>query len=181
MVNVMKKYYDCELKDGSIILNPDGDFEVTEFFDYNCVHCKAESKIIKQLMEVGKSVRLIIKPIPILGKISSYATQIGYGIIMSEPDKFVPYIRSIMNNFNDDGNQIKIALQEADIDIQKLKAKLVAEKENIIEMIKVNLNLAKELGITGAPAFLINGKLRIGELSLEDFNVELDKFKNSKA
>lgn len=172
------KNFDCELKDDTIIVNPTGYFEVIEFFDYNCNHCKAQAKILREFVRSGKSIRLVKRPIVILGKVSCSATQIGYAIMMSEPDKFLAFLDSIMDNPKNDESQIKKALQDAEIDIEKLKKVLADNKQKIIELVKSNMNLAHEIGVIGAPAFLINGKLRLGELNIDELNKEFNTVNN---
>ena len=155
------------------ILNPDGEIEIIEFFDYNCGHCKREAKVIKEFLKNRKDVKLILRPIPILGRASVYATQIGHAIMISEPDKYFKYYDSLMNNFGGDGDPIYEAIKDSGVNIEKLKNVLETNKDDISEMIKRDAELADRFGVQGTPAFVINGKLIPGTISLEELNSKI--------
>jgi protein-disulfide isomerase len=53
-----------------IIFNKEGTIEVIEFMDYNCGHCKRQFVINEKLLEKNKDIKLVIKPIAILGESS---------------------------------------------------------------------------------------------------------------
>ncbi len=152
------------------ILNPDGKIEIMEFFDYNCGHCKRESKVVKEFLKNRKDVRLVLRPIPILGQASMYATQIGHGIMISEPDKYFKYYDSIMNNFGGSDDPIYEAIKDSGVDIEKLKSTLETNKDEISEMIKRDAELADSLGVQGTPAFIVNGELIPGAVGIDVLN-----------
>jgi len=159
------------LKDEKVaILNPNGTIEVIEFFDYNCGHCKRESKVIKEFLKNRKDVRIVLKPIPILGQASMYATQIGHGIMLSEPDKYLKYFDSIMDDTVANTDSIHEALKVSGVDIEKLKEILDKNKDQIGEIIRSDLELADNLGVQGTPAFVINGELISGAVGIDILN-----------
>lgn len=155
------------------ILNPNGKIEIIEFFDYNCGHCKREARVIKEFLRNRKDVRVVLRPIPILGQSSMYATQIGHGIMISEPDKYFKYFDSIMNDFGGSDDPIYQAIKDSGVDTEKLKNILETNKDEISTMIKNNAELADIFGVQGTPAFIINGELIPGAVGIEILNTAI--------
>jgi protein-disulfide isomerase len=148
-----------------IILNPNGTIEIIEFFDYNCGHCKRQSLVIDKLLKERKDVRVILRPIPVLGEESLYAAQIGYAVLMMEPEKFIKYYNEIMHSSGGEG--IYNAINACSIDINKLKDTLSSKKGEIDSIMEFNIDSANSLGINGTPAFVINGKMTMGEIDFD--------------
>ena len=155
------------------ILNPGGTIEIIEFFDYNCGHCKRESKVVDQLVKLRKDVKVVLKAIPILGQSSLYATQIGHAILISEPDKYFKYFDTLMNDFEISQDPIYNAIQQSNANIEVIKITLKNKDKEIGDMIKKDLELADKYGVQGTPAFVINGKLIPGAVGLEILNKEI--------
>lgn len=151
-----------------IILNPEGNIEVIEFFDYHCGHCKSQARVIDELLKDRKDIKVILRPIPILGEQSLYAIQIGYAILLFEPSKFQGYYSDCMINVNIDGDFIYNALNNSGINIKKLKEVLENKKEEIDSIIEFNMDSANKFGIRGTPSFVINGDIVVGELNLKN-------------
>lgn len=154
------------------ILNPTGKIEIVEFFDYNCGHCKREAKVVDELLKNRKDVKVILRPIVILGQPSMYATQIGHAILLVEPDSYIKYFKSLMNNFDRDGDPIFRAINDSGVNVEKIKETLENKKDEISNMIKRDAELAEKLGIQGTPTFVINGEVIPGALSLEELNLK---------
>ena len=157
-------------KENHATLNPNGTIEIIEFFDYNCGHCKMESKVIEQLLGLRKDIKVVLKPIPILGQASLYATQIGHAILLAEPEKYLKYFHTLMNDFGDSDNPILNAIKESGADLEKIKKALNEKSTEIGKMIKKDIELADKNGVEGTPAFIINGELIPGAVQLEVLN-----------
>lgn len=157
------------------ILNPMGNIEIIEFFDYNCIHCKKEAKVIKEFLKLRKDVKVILRPIPILGQKSMYATQIGNAILFYEPEKFLKYFDSLMSDFGTSTDPIYDAIKASGISTEKIKEILEKNKVEIHNMIKRDANLADINGVRGTPAFIINGELLPGAISIDVLNRKIAK------
>ncbi len=157
-------------KENIAVLNPNGTIEITEFFDYNCGHCKRESKVIDQLLKLRKDIKIVLRPIPILGQSSLYATQIGHAILLAEPDKYFKYFDTLMKDFGGSDDPIYNAIKESKVDVEKVKNTLKEKDKEIGDMIKRDIELADKNGVQGTPAFIINGELIPGAVDLEVLN-----------
>lgn len=154
------------MKLNDAILNPKGTKEVVEFFDYNCIHCKREFEVVKKLLEEKKEVKLVLKPIIILGEMSMYATEIGHAINIIDPKKYEKFFDMIMNRFSGSDDPLMSAIKSCGIDVEKLKEVLDSKKDEIAAKIQEDSDLADKLGVEGTPAFYINKKLYAGEQDL---------------
>lgn len=155
------------------ILNPKAKALITEFFDYNCIHCKREFAVIEQLLTLNADVGVILRPIPILGENSLYATQIGHAILMMDNEKYVKYYESLMKNFDYEADHIQKALKAANVSTEELTNVLKSKSEEIGKAIQDDLDEADKLGINGTPAFVIDGKVIPGAVSYEELEEAL--------
>ncbi|MDR0423573.1 MAG: DsbA family protein [Rickettsiales bacterium] len=153
-----------------IILNPQGTVEVLEFIDYNCGHCKRQFVINEKLLKDNKNVKLVVKPIPILGEHSMYATQIGYAILFIDEGAFLSYFDSIMRNITyTSENPIIKAIKDSNLTTEQIEKTLRDRSSDIEKIIKQNESDAESFGVQGTPAFVIDGQMIAGEVSLKDF------------
>ena len=157
------------------VLNSKGVIEVVEFFDYNCTYCKKAFRIIRRLLNNRNDIKIILKAIPIVNELSIYATEIGHAILMSEPNKYIQYFETLMNDFKCTKNPVYDVLVLNNININKLKKILSIYKPRIDEMIKNDLELANKFGIKKTPTFIINGEIIQGILDFNTLNNKIVK------
>ena len=144
--------------------NPSGDVTVVEFFDYRCPYCRSVAETVAKLVESDPGVRLVYKELPILGPESVIAARAAlaahaqgkYGAfhraLMSAPEPFT--VETIA----------KLAA-EAGLDPDRFRADMA--EPQIQAAIERNRTLARDLGITGTPTFVIGAQVVPGALTLE--------------
>lgn len=158
-----------------LTLNSSGIIEVTLFFDYNCIECKKAFNTIKEILEKRNDIKIILKPIPILGDLSVYATEIGHAVSILDPNKYPKYFETLMNTF-DYNKPICNILRKNDINIEKLKSVIRQHKSEIDKIIINDLDLADSYGVENTPFFVINNKIINGNnIDYKKFNEELNK------
>ncbi len=132
---------------------------IIEYFDYRCGYCHAAAPYIKELMDKNKDYRFIFKELPILSDNSVIATKAAYAA--HNQGKYIALHRALMSAGGDlDLTQILQIAQGVGIDVTKLQADM--NKPEVSEYIENIRNEAQELGISGTPGFVINGKLISG-------------------
>lgn len=155
-----------ESSDSSPILgNSDADIVLVVFYDYNCKYCKKGNEVIEQLMNVDQNVKVILKAFPILGESSSYASKVALSVWKISPKKFKPFHDSLMNMQTITNEAVDKWLTENGLDAKAIDEE--ANKDYIKDMIEKNNQVAMNLRIQGVPAYIINGKLIAGMISLE--------------
>lgn len=122
-----------------------GDVTVVMFTDYSCGYCRASVPDIDRLLAEDKGVKLVWREIPILGP-------------RSEAAAFIALTAAQRGNY--------LAVHHA---LFASRAPLPEPTDNpaITAEINRNLSLARALGITGTPSFVIGDQLMQGAVGYE--------------
>ena len=144
--------------------NPDGDVTVVEFFDYNCPYCRQAGKTVQELIGSDPNVRIIFREWPVLGEGSIFAARAA--LASRTQGKYEEFHWALMNGEGraTEASILKVA-RHLELDIVRLLAdmkspavKLHLERSN---------DLARNLGFTGTPAFIVGDQTVPGMISLE--------------
>ena len=127
---------------------------VVEFFDYRCGYCKLSADMVREIA-ARPDVRVELRDYPILGTDSVRASRLALaaGLQGSYADAHF----ALMARESDDyGDAVTSELASAlDLDADRLRADM--DSTAVTSRIEGNRALARRLGITGTPAFLILG------------------------
>ncbi len=132
--------------------NPDGDVTVVEFFDYNCGYCKKAFDGVLKLIEQDSNIRVVFMELPILSPRSE--TVARWALAANEQGKYFEFHKAVMNNKGALSESIlEEEAKKLGLDIAKLKQDAASEKtDKMLEKVK---SVAKDLGISGTPAFVV--------------------------
>ncbi len=123
-----------------------------EFFDYNCPHCRTMSKMLDQLQEKNKDIRIVYKELPVLGEDSLLASKAA--LAAREQKKYVEFHQKLMASpgavTSDSVMQIA---KELGLDSAQLAKDM--ESEKVRNELQANQKQAISLGIRGTPSFVI--------------------------
>ena len=153
----------------SVAGNPDGDITVVEFFDYNCGYCKRGMADIQKLVEKDKRVRVVFKELPILSKGSEETAKAA--LAAKRQGKYWEFHQAMLSNKGQANEASSLKAAEAlGLDVEKLKADMKgAEVSDELEKMKA---LAKKMGISGTPHFLVGDRSIPG--APEDLHSQLE-------
>jgi len=144
--------------------NPDGDISVLEFFDYNCGFCKRAWTTLEQLMREDENVRVVFKEYPILGEASELAAR--WALAARNQGKYVEMHAALMeHNGRITERILRRTADNIGLDVTRLSED--AQSDEITEIIQMNRALARQMGITGTPAFLVEDQVISGAVPLE--------------
>ena len=141
---------------------------VVEFFDYNCPYCRASMPALKTFYASHKDARFALIEFPIKGNDSTLAARAAMAA-RRQPDKYLAFHFMLMNEANIvDQNLLFDDAKKAGLDVAKLQADMNDPK---IDMSLTAAHaLADAAGITGTPAFIVNGKIRDGAIDSDLLN-----------
>ncbi|MDF2965141.1 MAG: thiol:disulfide interchange protein DsbA [Rickettsiaceae bacterium] len=145
--------------------NDKGDIIIVEFFDYNCGYCKKANSILSELVANDTGVKVILKPLPILGESSEYAAKFALAVNSIRPDKFKAFHDDLMHlsSFN---KEVMLNLCEKHgIEYSSIEDEM--DKPEVAGELQKIRDLAMEIEINGAPAFIINGEHYSGLLEMQ--------------
>ena len=145
--------------------NLSGDVTVVEFFDYNCPYCRKAGKTIQALLASDENVRVIYREWPILGEASVYAARAA--LAARTQGKYEELHWALMNGEGraTEASILKIA-RDLGLDITKLK--LDMNSPAVEAHIAQSSALARNLGFTGTPAFIVGDRTAPGMLSVDE-------------
>lgn len=144
--------------------NPDGDVTIVEFFDYNCGYCKKAMEDLTKLMEADKNVKVVFKEFPILSESSNEIAR--WALASNFQGKYFDFHLAVMSHSGPKNTAAleKIA-KKVGLDVKQLKKD--AESKAVRGQIEKTRSLARSLGISGTPAFIINDKLSPGYIRFD--------------
>jgi protein-disulfide isomerase len=145
--------------------NPQGDVTVVEFFDVRCPYCRRMLPVLADLLARDHNLRVVYKDFPILGPGSVLGAkallaaqkQGGYvklkNAVMTGPAEITP-------------DTLRAAVAKTGLDWDRLQKDMADPA--VQQRIEANLGLARKLGISGTPAYVIGGQMLPGALDLAE-------------
>ena len=151
--------------------NPEGDVTVVEFFDYRCGYCRRVVGSLRALVDQDEDLRVVFKEFPILGEDSVRASRAA--LAAKRQGLYMPLHFALMaaDDLSMDG--IMQAAAGVGLDTEQLAADM--EAPEIQAEIAATYALARDLGIEGTPAFVIDDELIPGAVSQDRLAALIDE------
>jgi protein-disulfide isomerase len=144
--------------------NLTGSVTLVEFFDYRCGFCKRAAGAVTQLQQEDPRVRVIYKDLPILGEASELAAKAA--LASKIQGKHQAFHEALLATKGDTTKESILAVaSEVGLDAKKLDADMQSPDLQIL--IDRNRALAKDLGISGTPGFIVGTEMVPGALDLK--------------
>ena len=148
---------------------------VIEFSDYQCPFCKrAEPTIQAVLAKYPNQVRVVFRHLPLDGLHPRARAASIAAVCAENQGKFWPYHDQLFAN--------QTAMSDEDLDkyatasgLDLAAFKTCRQSPEAAQRVQADADAARAVGITGTPAFLINGILISGARPLEDFSKWIDQ------
>jgi protein-disulfide isomerase len=157
--------------------NLKGDITVVEFFDYRCGFCKRVAGVVTQLQKDDPRVRVVYKDFPILGEASEMAAKAA--LASNAQGRHQAFHEALLTSKAEiTKDQILRIAGDVGLDAKRLEADMAKpEWQTVIER---NRALAKELGITGTPGFIVGNELYPGAMDLNGLKQLIARARNAK-
>ena len=157
--------------------NPDGDVTVIEFFDYNCPDCRKAGQTVQELLASDANVRVIYREWPILGEDSVFASRAA--LAARAQGKYEEFHWALMNGEGraSEASILKLA-RHLDLDVEKLQADMTSPA--VEAHIAQSSALARTLGFTGTPAFIVGDRTAPGMLSTDEITTMVAEARAAK-
>lgn len=143
--------------------NLKGEITVVEFYDYRCGYCKKAASAVTELQKIDPRVRVVYKDFPILGESSELAAKAA--LASQIQGKHQAFHEALFSSHGDMTKHeiLKIAVAVG-LDANRLEADMGNPKWQAV--IDKNRALARDLGISGTPGFIVGNELVPGWLDL---------------
>ena len=141
--------------DDPIAGNPDGNVTLVEFFDYQCQYCRRVVPALQALLSEDRNLKVVFKEFPILGEASVTAARAALAARAQE--QYLPFHLALMSARDLSLDGIMAQAERVGLDTERLATDM--RLPEIDAQLQANLELARELGIEGTPAFVIGDEL----------------------
>lgn len=131
---------------------PNGDVVLVEFFDYACGYCRASNPDVSRLLREDPKLKVVWRELPVLGEDSVAAARVS--LAAAKQGRFALF-----------HEQMFAAGRPTAASISSVHRKVGVTPEQSIEYdeeIDRNYELARALGATGTPTFVVGGKVLQG-------------------
>lgn len=148
-----------------VLGNPQGSLTIVEFSDYRCPYCRRSHPDVRRLLAEDASLRLVAKELPILGPGSVVMARAALaaqrqGKWQAANDRLIAF-QGEPTEAAVVGTLVAIGLDEA-----KLRRDMA--DPSVAAQLQANLQLARLIGVSGTPAFVIGGQLQAGAMDLAE-------------
>src|SRR5215468_6409568 len=146
--------------------DPNGKVTVVEFFDYNCPYCRAAVPMVTELLQGNPEVRFVYKEFPTLAASSRFAARAALAARRQRSELYTVFHDRLMKATGrlDEDGVVQIA-REAGVDVDRMRADM--EDPAINKSIDRNIELARAIGVTGTPTFIIGDAMLDGAKPLQ--------------
>jgi protein-disulfide isomerase len=151
--------------------NPEGDVTLVEFFDYRCGYCRRVVGSLRALVDQDEDLRVVFKEFPILGEDSVRAARAA--LAAERQGLYMPLHFALMETDDLSMDGIMQAAAGVGLDTGQLAADM--ESPEVQAEIAATYALARDLGIEGTPAFVVDDELIPGAVSQERLAALIDE------
>lgn len=147
---------------------------IVEFSDFQCPYCRQVQPTIKQLQaKYGDKLRWSFKDLPLISIHPEAQKAAEAARCAGDQDKFWEYRAKMFANTDINAGLHARTAEELGLDSAQFQACL--ESDRYAEAVAADSAEAESMGISGTPAFLINGVLLSGAQPLEAFEQVIDR------
>lgn len=138
-----------------VVGNPQGDVTLVEFFDYRCPYCRTIAPVVMALAESDPGLRLVFREWPILSPESEFAARAA--LAAARQGRYAEFHMALMRLEPLTPDSVRASARSLGLDLARLEADMQAPE--IQRHLDNSNRLARELGISGTPAFVIGDRL----------------------
>ncbi|TGN61535.1 DsbA family protein [Paracoccus liaowanqingii] len=148
-----------------VLGNPDGDITLTEFFDYNCPHCRTMLPLIQQLVSSDPNLRVVYREWPVFGAGSDFAARASLATLPMGRYWQMHAGLLTMRGRAEEATVMRVA-REVGLDEAALRQGMLAEP--IERHINTSHMLADHMGLAGTPSFICGDEAVFGAMTLDE-------------
>jgi protein-disulfide isomerase len=175
--NIKKHLATLTSKDAPSVGKADASVTIVEFFDYNCGYCRRALEDIQKFVDANEDVRFVFQEMPILSPASEDMAK--WSLAAHKQGKYFEFHSALMHSRgakNAEGYK-KIG-QDLGLDVKKLEKD--ATSSAVERQLQTSVQIARDIGVRGTPAFIIDGQLYPGYLGEQGLRQAIeDARKNS--
>ena len=155
---------------GAVLGNPDGKVTLVEFTDFACTYCRQSVKALEGLIARNPDLRVVVRELPIIAPESAPAARMA--LAAAAQGKYPAYHKLMFEGARPSEESIAAAAGAAGVDLAAARA--FAVRSDVEEELKRNLEMARQLGVNGTPAWVIGERMIHGAVPPEELQDAID-------
>lgn len=149
---------------GAVAGNPKGDVTLVEFFDYACPYCRAAHADIVKLIAADPKLRVVYRDFPVLSEASGEAALAA--LSAARQGKYAGFHDRMFETPGKVDHERTVAIVRA-AGLNETRTASDLTNAALKTEIKKNLDLARALGVTGTPTFVVGDRILSGAVGYQ--------------
>ena len=157
-----------------VLGNPQGNFTMVEFFDYNCAFCKRALSDMLDLLKNDHDIKFVLKEFPVLGEGSVEAAHVAVAARMQDPTgkKYLEFHQKLLGGRGPaDKAHALAAAKDVGLDVARIEKDM--ESDEVKATIDEDIKLADALGVNGTPSYVVGAELVVGAVGLDELRAKI--------
>ena len=150
----------------AILGNPDGKVTLVEFFDYNCGYCRRAESDLTALIEANPDLRVVMKEFPILSEGSVEAARVSVAVEKLAPQSYGQFHTELFARPGPASGEKAMAVAK-DLGLDGSALTEAANRKDVTDNFIETQDLARALGISGTPSYVIGGEVVPGAIGYD--------------
>jgi protein-disulfide isomerase len=148
--------------------------EIIEFSDFQCPFCLRATSIITQVLaKYGDRIRLVYRHYPLPSHPNARPAAEA-SLCANEQDRFWPYHDRLFAS-SDELSDDDLKRHAGDLGLDSAKFNACFDSRKFQEEVEADIDAGNESGVSGTPAFFINGRFLGGAQPFENFQRVIDE------
>lgn len=148
---------------GMVLGNPAGKVTLVEFTDYACGYCRGSVADVEALIAANPDLRVVVRETPILTPESADAARMA--VAAAEQGRYAAFHKAMFAAGRPNAQTIAAAASSAGLDLTRAQ-KIIAAPATEAELAR-NLDLARQLGLSGTPGWVVGDRIETGAIGRE--------------
>jgi protein-disulfide isomerase len=149
-----------------------GDVVLVEFFDYACAYCRASNPDVERLIREDPRLRVVWRELPVLGPDSQAAAHVSLGA--ARQGRFRQFHDRMFALGRPTEGVVAQAVQETGVSREAESAETRAELAR-------NIELARSIGATGTPTFVVGDRVLQGAVGYDALKAAIAQARTRRA
>ncbi|MEO0031783.1 MAG: hypothetical protein RIS94_1541 [Pseudomonadota bacterium] len=155
---------------GAVLGNPQGRVTLVEFTDFSCTYCRGSVADVRALIAANPDLKVVVRELPIIAPESEPAARMA--LAAAAQGRYAAYHDAMFAGERPSETSIAAAAGKAGVDMAA--ARSFAANDGVQKELERNLGFARQLGVTGTPAWIIGGEMIAGAVGRERLQQAVD-------
>lgn len=148
-----------------VLGNPDGNITLTEFFDYNCPHCKTMLPLMSELVRSDPQLRVVLREWPVFGPGSEFAARASLATL---PTGNYWRLHAALLGMRARAEEATVIRVVRDLGLDEAAIRTGMQADTVERHITYSHLLGDHMGLMGTPSFICGDEAAFGAMTLEE-------------